>query len=417
MDNHQMRLQYMISMHRHRQVTLLIHLNTQRTIILHLQRKALLNIRITATKAHVFSRIKAKKELVNTRILALKKKETRIIVHAARRERKRISMRNLRFTRRQDKIPYSTFNQTVGNGSSIPALYYKYVYVQDMVSADHSLKESLPVHRKMVARSQLHDISLICSQLSFEIGARMFYCSNNLTNRPHGSSLSNTKPATDYQLDIMQIPHASIKTTQIRNPNHHVARVVYPGSSEISLFEQIGLDEKGLVEHVLRRGETPTAAKRDACVGPGIVKRINLGYGQEQGDNSPNSRFLNGHCLPFLDKNCALQEIPGKLHAQIGKVLSLSQELLPKLYPDEHPEPFYDHRRTKLFGKPFASLFFDECTSRFEFVDLYLESQGQLNRRLDYVNDGTPGCIYIRCLVFLSLFFRGYSGVTIMFAP
>jgi hypothetical protein len=117
-----------------------------------------------------------------------------IVHHAARQERKRISMQNLRFTRRQDKIPSSTSNPTGGKGSSIPALYYKYVYVQDMVSADHSLKESLPAHCKMVAPgSQLHDILLIRSQLSFKIGARMFYCSNNLTNRPHGSSLLSTK--------------------------------------------------------------------------------------------------------------------------------------------------------------------------------------------------------------------------------
>jgi hypothetical protein len=197
------------------------------------------------------------------------------------------------------------------------------------------------------------------------------------------------------------IPKAFIPTTDVVNLEHPLVRIAYPGSSEVFQFQQLGLNEKELVEHVLLKGKTPPPTKRDGCDSNGIVRRINLGYGQEQGTNSTNSVFVLGHCLPFLDKE-RVGQISTSLRSQIGRILSLSQELLIKFYPHETQPPFYDARRTELFGEPFAALFSPQCTSRFEFVDLFLESQGDLNRHMDYLNDDeNPGYQYVASYSYL----------------
>ena len=45
-----------------------------------------------------------------------------------------------------------------------------------------------------------------------------------------------------------------------------------------------------------------------------------------------------------------------------------------------------DSHRTTLFGRPFGTSFHPSCTSRFEFVDIFVETRADLNRHMDYQN-------------------------------
>jgi hypothetical protein len=341
-------------------------------------------------------------------IAVLDKKEYNNNIIIARQERKRVAMQQLRQRRRdalrsktiQTTTQFKNTETTATNTETVPNVYYKYVYISDMTQAEHDLKESRPISVKTGARDQLHDASLIDSQIAFEVSKRMFYCSNDLTNRPHGSATLTSKMETDNELDRLGKPHKFIRAAEVRSTQNDMVRIAYHGSAELSEFESIGLDERALVLHVLSKGTIPDKTKRDHCTDDAVVKRINLGYGQEQGTNSTESLFVDGLCLPFLDRKRVMLISP-TLREQIGDVLSLSQSLLNRFYAEATPAPFEDDRRTQLFGLPFAAKFSKQCTSKFEFVDLFLESMAGLNRHMDYSNDSDPSYGYVASYSYL----------------
>ena len=60
--------------------------------------------------------------------------------------------------------------------------------------------------------------------------------------------------------------------------------------------------------------------------------------------------------------------------------------------------PMNDKLRTKIFGMNFVKSFYKTCTARFEFFEVFIESDACLNRHIDYSNDGSEhykfGCSY-----------------------
>jgi hypothetical protein len=57
-----------------------------------------------------------------------------------------------------------------------------------------------------------------------------------------------------------------------------------------------------------------------------------------------------------------------------------------------------DKIRSQIFGYPFGTSFHSNCTGRFEYFEVYVESGALLNRHIDYKNDHDKfykyGCSY-----------------------
>jgi hypothetical protein len=149
----------------------------------------------------------------------------------------------------------------------------------------------------------------------------MFYCSDNLTTRPYGSSPVGYLGVVDAKLQQLGTRMQLVKISEIKNISNSMAKIAYPGSDEITRFVNIGVDERSLVIHVLKSGTVPCKRKRDRGNKTAVIKRISLGYGQPQGNNCEDSMYWNGTCLPYLDKK-RLSKLSLELKVQVGKVMS-----------------------------------------------------------------------------------------------
>ena len=135
----------------------------------------------------------------------------------------------------------------------------------------------------------------------------------------------------------------------------------------------------------------------------GISKRISLGFTQKQGEDHPKMKYFDGNLMPFpsfpnlIDKPLAHPVyLMDTLKEEASDIMSLCQQFLDKAYEDENP--MNDNVRTKIFGHNFGKSFHITCSGRFEFFEVFIESNATLNRHIDYSNDGDIsyqyGCSY-----------------------
>ena len=119
----------------------------------------------------------------------------------------------------------------------------------------------------------------------------------------------------------------------------------------------------------------------------GISKRITIGWGPKQHDDYKKTMYHHKKKLPYPKFPLPGMEPEYKIEPdylkQLSDIMSLSQKVLDKLY--EHP--FDNEYRYNLFGKKLGEYFHSTCLSRFEFVDIFVEQDCNLNRHLDYKND------------------------------
>jgi hypothetical protein len=139
------------------------------------------------------------------------------------------------------------------------------------------------------------------------------------------------------------------------------------------------------------------AGSRDSTQGhDAIAKRAIFGFGQAQGKNSFNSETYNGHFLtfPLVKFLKGAAKLPDNLMRQLGKLLCFSQNLLDKAF-HEQDQIMNNSLRTWLMGMRFnISVGFPRSHSRFEFVDVFVESKAGLNRHCDGKNDSRAGYDY-----------------------
>jgi hypothetical protein len=131
--------------------------------------------------------------------------------------------------------------------------------------------------------------------------------------------------------------------------------------------------------------------------GGGIAKRITCGFSQKQSGNSDRSEYHGEICLPWYHqflKDDVRWLMGEKMIGDVGKILSLCQVYLNDLYKDQKPAPMSDSFRNSLFGDKFAESISPACTSKFEFVDIFVQSASTLHRHMDYSNGRTPGYEY-----------------------
>ena len=107
--------------------------------------------------------------------------------------------------------------------------------------------------------------------------------------------------------------------------------------------------------------------------------------------------------FPNLIDKCSKNPVylPIVLKQEASDMMSLSQHILDKSYLEEGP---MDNKiRTKLFGFQFCKSFHYSCEGRFEFFEVFVESDAALNRHIDYRNDISKsydyGCSYSYLIV------------------
>ncbi|MGK3739773.1 MAG: hypothetical protein ACI90V_006620 [Bacillariaceae sp.] len=90
----------------------------------------------------------------------------------------------------------------------------------------------------------------------------------------------------------------------------------------------------------------------------------------------------------------AIESMSPSLRVSLGKILLLANKTLVELFSDQTPLPFSEKKRNGIYGRTFTSHFCKKYASSWEFVDLFVESGGNLNRHMDYQNSGQSGYIY-----------------------
>ena len=96
------------------------------------------------------------------------------------------------------------------------------------------------------------------------------------------------------------------------------------------------------------------------------------------------------------------------LKKELGKILSLSQIYLDKLYGNM--TKMSNKERNQLFGNVLGKTFWNQSCSRFEFITISVESNSIVGRHIDYMNsndrDYNVGCSYSYLIYSLGYLFR-----------
>ena len=100
--------------------------------------------------------------------------------------------------------------------------------------------------------------------------------------------------------------------------------------------------------------------------------------------------------------------LSASLKMELGKILSLSQIYLDKLYGNIRK--MRNRERNKLFGNVLGKTFWNLSCSRFEFISISVESHSIVGRHLDYMNSSdneyNVGCSYSYLIYSLGYLFR-----------
>lgn len=269
-------------------------------------------------------------------------------------------------------------------------LYDKYIYVQTMKSPKHDLSRNVSKTTKAQAYNIRHDSFNVKEHLSFDLAHEMVYAFQDFHLHPHGSGLWSEKRLDDKHFRFFGCGGSGAVTKHISKKclfdySHEKVKVAYPGSDDLKPFQNIHINRSGLLRAALAHGEC-TPVRDNNREGTGTAKRLTLGFTRVQGGNSERTEYHNGLPKPFLSMD-KLGLLTAGVRLDLSKILTRGQLFLDKVYAS----PYSDPSRTHLFGCPMARYFSPHCLSRFEFVDVFVESNATLNRHMDYQNDPMTG--------------------------
>jgi hypothetical protein len=179
----------------------------------------------------------------------------------------------------------------------------------------------------------------------------------------------------------------SITCDESKNISCSDIKIFYPGSQEILTFELLKIHHNYWLQLVLKYGIS--SKSRDEG---GIGKRITVGWVQKQPFSYPKSKKYKGLLKPYPVFPRFQTNKEFLYPKELSRIMSLSQFILDKCYKEENP--MNNARRNRLFGSKFGKSFHVSNTSRFEYLDIFVEKDGLLNRHVDYNNDARKGYTY-----------------------
>jgi hypothetical protein len=155
----------------------------------------------------------------------------------------------------------------------------------------------------------------------------MFYAFHQFHLLPHGGCCRLTRQSTENEVKTKgnngngaAVHH--IRMNQPKNTSHKCARVLYPGSAELSAFDDCGLDKEGLLQYVLKKGNFKERS-RDS----GFARRITMGWTWKQSSTHAKTKFYRGVQLPLINTK-ALESMSPSLRISLGKILLLANNTL-----------------------------------------------------------------------------------------
>lgn len=264
------------------------------------------------------------------------------------------------------------------------------------IPTQHNLLSHKGRELKDISRDPLSEVEKVRYHLSFDVTTTLFYLFKGFDKRPHGSAPNLLKHSINGALQRAGAltQHVSPDTcddhTFLACPH---LRIYYPGSKELKLLEDRfnDIDFEAFLVYVLNNGDS--TGDRDSTAGDAVAKRAIFGFGQVQGANSPNSEEYGKHYLPFyfVQFTTGNRAMPDELQKKLGQILSASQELLDQGFSDIGAI-MDDALRTWLMAMRMNNkLGYAGSKSRFEFVDVFVESMAGLNRHCDVKNDRRIG--------------------------
>lgn len=248
--------------------------------------------------------------------------------------------------------------------------------------------------KKEQYRGPLSEVCFIERAIHIDITSRMFYAFKEFHEIPHGSELNMKRRDHEIVLKIAGNQEEGVVVddivhSQIKNTTNSNIKVCYPSSEEIMAFELLQINHNYWLELVLEHGESNIA--RGDTIG-GIAKRITIGWKPKQPFSYTKSKKYKNILMPYAGfpefKNNKVFSYPKDL----SNIMSLSQTIVDKEYEKE--KPMNNKKRNQIFGSKFGKSFDKSCTSRFEFLDIFAEKDGSLNRHCDYSNDYRKGYTY-----------------------
>lgn len=273
--------------------------------------------------------------------------------------------------------------QKAAGQCTVPFLYGKFLYFQEMKTANHLLRQGRPNRVKERGRDQWSDVARVARQVTMDVTYEMFYGFKGLSKTPHGGALRN-----ELGTQKGSVPSHHICYESVLNKTHDVVRVAYPGSDILRRFTEAEIDKQMLLEMALDKGEA--CHIRDdvgaATDNGGRASRLTIGFTRPQPGTNPNQKYVYGVPLPFLHKS-KIREIPKPARAQLGVVMTLAKSCLADLYSDLTFTPFSDLYRNVFFARRLARAVSPTCDADFEFVDIFAETGCILKRHMDYMND------------------------------
>ena len=271
--------------------------------------------------------------------------------------------------------------------------YHRSLFVHHMSTKNHQLKYTNSKDIKLSVRNQLDEVHLVVQQTTIDIADHMFYGFHQFNLLPHGGCAQLSQQSTEKIVQKQGNYGTGASIYHIRmdvpkNVSHKCVRVLYPGSVELSAFDDCELNKVQLLEYVLNEGKFKKKS-RDS----GFARRITMGFTRKQGPAHTKNTFYKGIQLPLVNTD-AIEGMPDSLRVALGKILFLAEKTLKNLYSDQTPAPFSDKKRNAVYGHTFTSQFCKKYVSSWEFVDLFVESGGNLNRHMDYSNSEDNGYDY-----------------------
>ena len=187
--------------------------------------------------------------------------------------------------------------------------YHRQIFVHHMDTNNHELNVTNSKERKLGASNQLDEVSHVVQQTTMDIAETMFYAFHKFHLLPHGGSDRFIQQSTEHEILTRgnngqggAVHH--IRMDQPKNVSHDCVRVLYPGSFELSTFDNCGLDKVALLDYVLTRGKFKKKS-RDS----GFARRVTMGWTRKQASKHPKTKYHQGIQLPLMNIQ-AIESMP-----------------------------------------------------------------------------------------------------------
>ena len=309
------------------------------------------------------------------------------------------SKREKRLHVRQQKIlfhHYHTLHNITDNAKPIwdNYIYPHFLYIHLMMNdIPHSLKNPSS-KQKEYFRHPMADMFFVKHAIHVTISNCLLYSWKGFHKCPHGTAKIGN--ARKYENAIKCNGNnfyggsvTNIFPEDIKYIKEEYVRVAYPGSTEVLQFNNLNIKQSVWLEFVLQEGLIMN--KRDACSHNGISARIRFGYTQKQ-SYSPLFKYrgeifkMPYTSFPsFRNRRGKITLLPTILCKQFSEILSVGQLQMENLYFDK--EVMNNKKRSAIFGIPFGKSFDEGCKSKFEYAEIFVETEALVIRHLDYQND------------------------------